>query len=205
MKSINPHFLAMLVLLSMPLFLITCKIESDDPAPRDAINWGYVKEYHTEKPIPNAMLVLYGKNPMWAIQDTLYTDSNGRYEFPQVNYLPDLEASAPNYIGDRVYTQDELVGRFNRTIHLYQPAEMILHVKNVKPFNENDLVDLPDFFAPMVQLSGANVDTFICCLTARRYTEVIIGVWLTKNQNRYSNNVKHRPTKATGNIVDVFY
>ena len=168
-------------------------------------NWGYVKEFYTQKPIPNAMVVVYGKNPMWAVQDTLYTDSNGRYEFDYVKYLAELDATAPGYIPNRMFTQDELVGSFNRTIYLYQPAEMILHVKNVNPFDESDYINLTDFFSPFIYLYGTSVDTTICCLTAKRYTEVVIGAWVRKDFIEYSNNVKYTPTKATGNVVEINY
>lgn len=203
MKSVKP-LLAAVLLLSIPLFLITCTIEHDTPAPTDTVNWGYVKEYYTEKPIPNAMLVLYGKNPLWAVQDTLYTDSNGRYEFPLVKYLPELQASAPDYIGDRMYTQDELVGRFNRTIHLYQPAEMTMHVKNVRPFSGNIEVSLNDFI-PAKRFNGNNIDTLICCLLARRYTTIDLQVVVRRNDQDSLFLVYHTPTQSHKNIIDIFY
>ena len=209
MKTLTPHFLAMLLLLSMPMFLITCKIESDDPTPRDAINWGYVKEYYTEKPIPNAMLVLYGVNPLWAIQDTLYTDSNGRYEFPQVNYSPELDVSAPGYLssGMEVYAPGDFYQK-NRTTHLYQPAEMILHVKNVNPTSENDEIRLNDFWPPLT-VTGREADTMICCLTSRRYETARLQtiVRRIRGENMLDSIVIYsvRPTQSHGNIIDIFY
>ncbi|MES2560141.1 MAG: hypothetical protein V4590_10395 [Bacteroidota bacterium] len=202
----TPKHLAIVILLfvSMPLFFISCTIEDETPPATDTVNWGYVKEYYTEKPIPNAMLILYGKNPLWAVQDTLYTDANGRYEFPIVKYLPELQASAANYIGDRMYTQDELVGRFNRTIHLYQPAEMILHVKNVKPFNGNIQISINDFI-PAKRFNGNNIDTLICCLVARRYTTVDLQIVVRRDSQDSLFLVYHTPTKSNENIVDIFY
>jgi hypothetical protein len=194
----------LIILLALVIQMQACK--KDTPIGSvETTNWGYVKEFYTQKPIPNAMIVVYGKNPMWAVQDTLYTDSNGRYEFGYVKYLAELDATAPGYIPNRMFTQDELVGRFNRTIYLYQPAEMILHVKNVNPFNQYDYINLTDFFAPFIYLYGTNVDTTICCLTAKRYNEVVIGAWVRKDFKEYSNNVKYTPTKATGNVVEINY
>ena len=188
MKTIN----CLILLLALVIQLQACK--KDTPVGGDAtINWGFVKEFYTQKPIAQAMVVVYGKNPMWAVQDTLYTDSNGRYEFDYVKYLAELDATATGYIPNRMFTQDELVGRYNRTIYLYQPAEMMLHVKNVNPFDQSDYINLTDFFAPFIYLYGTSVDTTICCLTAKRYTEVVIGAWVRKDFKEYSNNVKYTP------------
>jgi hypothetical protein len=194
----------LIILLALVIQMQACK--KDTPIGSDeTTNWGYVKEFYTQKPIPNAMVVVYGKNPMWAVQDTLYTDSNGRYEFGYVKYLAELDATAPGYIPNRMFTQDELVGRFNRTIYLYQPAEMILHVKNVNPFDEYDRISLNDFFAPDVVLNGDNVDTMVCCLTARRYENVGLKTVVRKNSRDSIIMYYHTPTKATGNVVEINY
>jgi hypothetical protein len=170
-------------------------------------NWGYVKEFYTQKPIPNAMVVVYGKNPMWAVQDTLYTDSNGRYEFDYVKYLPELLTSAPGYLPASMqpYAPGDFFDKYNRTIYLYQPAEMILHVKNVNPFDEYDRISLNDFFAPDVVLNGDNVDTMVCCLTARRYENVGLKTVVRKNSRDSIIMYYHTPTKATGNVVEINY
>ncbi|MES2560139.1 MAG: hypothetical protein V4590_10385 [Bacteroidota bacterium] len=209
MKTLQHQIVIMLLFASMamPFFFVSCTKEEQTPPATDTVNWGYVKEYYTEKPIPNAMLVLYGKNPLWVVQDTLYTDANGRYEFPIVKYLPELQASASGYFpsGMVVYAPGDFYEEKKRTIHLYQPAEMILHVKNVKPVDASDRVDLIDFFDQRGEWTGSNIDTLVCCLTTRRYTEVLIGVWVTKNQINYSDHVKYTPLKAIGNIVSIFY
>jgi hypothetical protein len=192
-----------IILLTAMAYLQACKKEPISTS--QTTNWGYVKEFYTQKPIAQAMVVVYGKNPMWAVQDTLYTDSNGRYEFDYVKYLAELDATATGYIPNRMFTQDELVGRYNRTIYLYQPAEMMLHVKNVNPFNEYDRISLNDFFAPDVVLNGANVDTMVCCLTARRYENVGLKTVVRKNSKDSIIMYYHTPTKATGNMVDINY
>ncbi|MES2560140.1 MAG: hypothetical protein V4590_10390 [Bacteroidota bacterium] len=208
----TPKHLAIVILLfvSMPLFFISCTIEDETPPATDTVNWGYVKEYYTEKPIPNAMLVLYGKNPLWVVQDTLYTDANGRYEFPIVKYLPELQASASGYFpsGMVVYAPGDFYEEKKRTIHLYQPAEMILHVKNVKPTDDNDAIRLNDFWPPVI-VSGKEADTMICCLVSRRYQTARLQtvVRRNRNQNIVDSIIVYEvtPTKAIGNIVSIFY
>ncbi len=173
-------------------------------------NWGYVKEFYTQKPIPNAMVVVYGKNPMWAVQDTLYTDSNGRYEFDYVKYLPELLTSAPGYLPASMqpYAPGDFFDKYNRTIYLYQPAEMILHVKNVNPFDESDQIRINDF-SPPIALLGKKVDTIICCLFSRRYETVRLQTIITRNRNgEYKDSIgiySPTPTKATGNVVEINY
>jgi hypothetical protein len=203
MKTINN----LILLLALVIQMQACK--KDIPIGSDeTTNWGYVKEFYTQKPIPNAMVVVYGKNPMWAVQDTLYTDSNGRYEFEYVKYLAELDATAQGYIPNRMFTQDELVGRYNRTIYLYQPAEMMLHVKNVNPFDESDQIRINDFSPPLTLL-GKNVDTIICCLFSRRYETVRLQTIITRNRNgEYKDSIaiySPTPTKATGNVVEINY
>jgi hypothetical protein len=202
MKTIN----YLISLLALVIQLQACK--KDMLVGGDAtINWGYVKEFYTQKPIAQALVVVYGKNPMWAVQDTLYTDSNGRYEFDKVKYLPELLTSAPGYLPASMqpYAPGDFFDKYNRTIYLYQPAEMMLHVKNVNPFDQSDYINLTDFFAPFIYLYGTSVDTTICCLTAKRYKEVVIGAWVRKDFKEYSNNVKYTPTKANGNLVEINY
>jgi len=202
MKTIN----YLILLLALVIQLQACK--KDMLVGGDAtINWGYVKEFYTQKPIAQAMVVVYGKNPMWAVQDTLYTDSNGRYEFDKVKYLPELLTSAPGYLPASMqpYAPGDFFDKYNRTIYLYQPAELMLHVKNVNPFNEYDRISLNDFFAPDVVLNGANVDTMVCCLTARRYENVGLKTVVRKNSKDSIIMYYHTPTKAIGNMVDINY
>ena len=203
MKNLTPTLFV--ILAASALLLNSCKEDEDDGL--DQTNWGYVKEYYTEKPIANAMVVISGSNPMWAIQDTLYTDSNGRYEFERVKYTPEIQASASGYLTSalRVYAPGDFYTKYNRTIFLYQPAEMVVHVKNVKPFNGTDIISLSDFFAPQIVLVGDKVDTVICCLLGRRYTEVLVGAWVTKNEKKYSNNIRYTPTQSKNNIVEINY
>jgi hypothetical protein len=203
MKTIN----YLILLLALVIQLQACK--KDMPVGGDAtINWGFVKEFYTQKPIANAMVVVYGKNPLWAIQDTLYTDSSGRYEFIYVKYLAELDATATGYIPNRMFTQDELVGRYNRTIYLYQPAEMLLHVKNVNPLHESDQIRINDFNPPLILL-GKNVDTIICCLFSRRYETVRLQTIITRNRyGEYKDSIaiySPTPTKANGNLVEIKY
>ena len=118
--------------------------------------------------------------------------------------MAELQASAPNYIPNRMFTQDELVGRFNRTIFLYQPAEMVFHVKNVRPFDGDIQVDINDFI-PIKRFDGKNADTMICCLLGRRYNEINFQIVVRRNGKDSLFLVYHTPTKATGNIVEVNY
>jgi hypothetical protein len=206
MKTLKHICILLSIAAGLALQFQSCKKDKETSnEPANEPNWGYVKEYYTEKPIPNAMVVVYGKNPRWAAQDTLYTDSNGRYEFQYVEYLAELQATSLGYIPNRMFTQDELVGRFNRTIYLYQPAEMILHVKNVKPFDEYDRISLNDFFAPDVIIYGNEVDTLICCLISRRYQEVGLKTVIWKNAKDSIAIYKYTPTRSTGNTVEINY
>jgi hypothetical protein len=201
MKTINN----LILLLALVIQMQACK--KDTPIGSDeTTNWGYVKEFYTQKPIPNAMVVVYGKNPMWAVQDTLYTDSNGRYEFGYVKYLPELQASALGYFnsGLQPYAPGDFFDKFNRTIYLYQPAEMILHVKNVNPFDGNIQIDLNDFI-PVSRFDGKGADTMVCCLLGRRYTEIDFQIVVRKNGIDSLFLVYHTPTKATGNVVEINY
>lgn len=206
MKLLKNTFIIML-LFSMVFNLSSCK--KDDPnTNQENVNWGYVKEFYTEKPIANATVVIYSRNPLWTVEDTLYTDSNGRYEFPIVKYLPYLEVSANGYIPNRMFDQDELVGRFNRTILLYQPAEMILHVKNVNPNDENDNIRLNDFH-PYKVVNGKNVDTLICCLVGLRYQTVRTQTVVRRIRNGlFTDSIivfTATPTKSQGNIINIYY
>jgi hypothetical protein len=205
MKTIN----YLILLLALVIQLQACK--KDMPVGGDAtINWGYVKEFYTQKPIAQAMVVVYGKNPMWAVQDTLYTDSNGRYEFDKVKYLPELLTSATGYLPASMqpYAPGDFFDKYNRTIYLYQPAEMMLHVKNVNPLNESDQIRINDFNPPLALL-GKNVDTIICCLFSRRYETVRLQTIITRNRNgEYKDSIaiySPTPTKATGNLVEIKY
>jgi hypothetical protein len=103
-----------------------------------------------------------------------------------------------------MFTQDELVGRYNRTIYLYQPAEMMLHVKNVNPFDGDIQIDLNDFI-PVSRFNGKGADTIVCCLLGRRYTEIDFQIVVRKNGKDSLFLVYHTPTKATGNLVEINY
>lgn len=203
MRSVKTLLAAML-LLSIPLFLINCQT-GIDPYANDTSNWGYVREYSTEHPIPNAKVVVWGNNPVWAVQYTLYTDSNGKFEFPLSNYLPEVQASAFGY-----YTSERTIFKprqTGRVINLYQPAQVNLHIKNVNQVDNSDCIslNLKPFLLPDLILQGKNIDTVYSYLASLRHLTVDIKAVIIKNGIESNMYYRSSPTKSHGNIVDVFY
>lgn len=127
----------------------------------------YVKQYKTETPIPNAEVqILRGKPGLGygsEVIETVYTNANGKATYKakgDKDYFYFADAHKENYsdIDEQVIlTTGER--NFNTTIFKYANSYVKLHVKNVHPVNNLDLIQLSSFCLSNFYLSGPNIDT----------------------------------------------
>ena len=158
--------------------MIALNLFSCDKVKQDEIDATiYVKEFKTNKPIANAkVLITRGKSGSGyggMEVATIYTDENGKADYGDKNadkdYMYYAEAYKDNYFN--THNQQVSVTRgkknFETTIVMYAESYVKLHVKNVNPFNNIDLIQFLSFCNsnPSVQLQGENIDTtFLYCV-----------------------------------------
>jgi hypothetical protein len=132
----------------------------------------YVKQYKTNTPIANAMVLITrgvpGSGVGTQIVDTLFTDANGRVAYNnQVdeNYMYYAEAYKDGYFDTRNSQVDVRPGEknFTTTIYMYAHSWVKLHVKNVNPYDQFDKIRISTFCYNF-GLYGMYIDTtFLFC------------------------------------------
>lgn len=132
--------------LLLSIFLISCKKISQHKI--DATI--YVKEYKTEKPLVNAKVVITkgrsGSGIGTSEVTTLYTDAFGKVEYNTKDADEDYMYYAEAYKDTYFDTHNQQVSvtpgvkNFSATIYMYAESYVKLHVKNVNPFNQFDLI-----------------------------------------------------------------
>jgi hypothetical protein len=129
----------------------------------------YVKQYKTNTPIANAMVLITrgvpGSGVGSQIVDTLYTDANGRVAYNKKvdeNYMYYAEAYKDGYFDTHNQQVDVRPGEknFTTTIFMYAHSWVKLHVKNVNPYDQFDLLRISTSFYQW-NFSGLNIDTTI--------------------------------------------
>jgi hypothetical protein len=131
----------------------------------------YVKQYKTETPIPNAEVqILRGKPGLGygtEVVETVYTNEDG-----MATYKTKVDKNYSYYAFSRLdgyYNEDNQVvltrgeRNFKTTIFKYANAYVKLHIKNVNPFNQNDLIHF-NSSSNVYNFQGLNIDTtFLWC------------------------------------------
>ncbi|HRC32537.1 MAG TPA: hypothetical protein PK736_03745 [Bacteroidia bacterium] len=126
----------------------------------------YIKEYKTEKPIPYATVnIVRGLNSPQIIK-TVTTDENGKAIYcddVDADYDYYFEAVADNYVDVfQIVPLRNGVRNYEATLYKYASSYVKLHIINVNPFNQYDLLQFSTACSNFIQ--GANVDTvFLFC------------------------------------------
>ena len=186
-----------IILLILIITALTSCKKDKDKLSGNAIQAGiYVKQYKTETPIANAMILITRGAPHigfgTTILDTLYTDANGRVAYNKVvdqNYLYFAEAYKEGFFDTHnaqvLVTPGEK--NFTTTIFMYAHSWVKLHVKNVNPYDQFDYITIQSF-CNTFYLQGISIDsTFLWCFhchckwKADFDYEIALGV--TKNQS----------------------
>lgn len=158
MKSKTVFFLLLIILE------VSCKKISNNKIDANI----YVKQYKTETPIANAEVqILRGKPGAGygtELVETTYTDADGK-----ATYKTKVDKDYDYYAFARVdnyYNEDDQVilsrgkRNFKTTIFKYANAYVKLHIKNVHPFNQYDLVQIKSL-CYSYNFQGQNIDTTI--------------------------------------------
>jgi hypothetical protein len=144
MKKI-PMFILWLVVL---LVVASCDDNIPELLPHTIVK-GRVLEYGTNEPVENAEVVLYERISTGAFSgtdirvDTAITNAAGQYSFQYEDSGKfGLSASAETYFETNgiEYSNIRNKERNTRNIVLDPVAALELHIKNVNPFDENDLL-----------------------------------------------------------------
>jgi hypothetical protein len=119
---------------------------------------------------------------------TLYTDASGKTEYntkdADEDYMYYAEAYKDTYFD--THTQQVSVTRgeknFSTTIYMYAYSYVKLHVKNVNPFNQFDVINIKSFCGSK-DIVGATVDTTLlwcvdcdCKWFGNYYYEYSLGI-----------------------------
>ncbi len=129
----------------------------------------YVKQYKTNTPLANAMILITrgvpGSGVGTQVVDTLYTDANGRAannNKVDENYMYYAEAYKEGYFDTRNSQVSVTPGKknFTTTIYMYAHSWVKLHVKNVNPYDQFDLLRISTSFYYW-NFSGVSVDSII--------------------------------------------
>ncbi|MGI8893607.1 MAG: hypothetical protein ACR2GN_09140, partial [Bacteroidia bacterium] len=129
----------------------------------------YVKQYKTNTPLANAMILITrgvpGSGVGTQVVDTLYTDANGRAAYNKKvdeNYMYYAEAYKEGYFDTRNSQVSVTPGKknFTTTIYMYAHSWVKLHVKNVNPYDQFDLLRISTSFYYW-NFSGVSVDSII--------------------------------------------
>jgi hypothetical protein len=133
----------------------------------------FVKQYKTNTPIANAMVLITrgvpGSGVGTQIVDTLYTDANGRAAYNEKvdeNYMYYAEAYKEGYFSTHNNQAGVTPGKkdFTTTIFMYAHSWVKLHVKNVNPYDQFDKIHLSSYCHPNLKFFGTAVDTtFLYC------------------------------------------
>ena len=157
------------------ILLLILSITSCKKVKQDEIDAGiYVKEYQTGTPLANAKVVITKGAPASGIGTievaTLFTNSDGKVDYNAENLDEDYMYYAEAYKDTYFDTHDNQVSvtrgekNFTTTIYMYAESYVKLHVKNVNPFNQIDLIQLQSFCHPNLYFQGINIDTiFLYC------------------------------------------
>ncbi|MBA3285809.1 MAG: hypothetical protein H0U27_12225 [Nitrosopumilus sp.] len=132
-----------------------------------------MKQYKTNTPIANALVLITrgapGSGIGSSIVDTLITDEFGRVEYNKnvdENYMYYAEAYKEGYFDTRNSQVSVTPGKknFTTTIYMYAHSWVKLHVKNVNPYDQFDLIQLSSYCHPNLYFQGLNIDTtFLYC------------------------------------------
>ena len=153
---------------------------------------GRVLEYGTNEPVENATVTLYERVSTGTFSgtdlavETIITDASGRYSFESEGLgLVGVNATHDNYFEPNMITYDGIVynDKNNVDIVIDPHAWLKLHIKNVNPFDENDL--LTSYSNPIVGASpensyGQNIDFYTTQKIRGNKNKHIIW-WVTKN------------------------
>ena len=169
----------------------------NEPGVSQNITWvGNIREKITKKPVPNAAIYLYRSNSdfdvfspsSYSIVDTFYAQKDGSFSFTyfdDVDYLYVITAGANKY-----YTSTRHGALGTRTsphvdIELDPYAWIKFHVKNVNPFDDNDMIYI-DRFKPL----QGRVDTFLIKEAVGNSSFDL--VWIVskdKIENKFNNTI----------------
>jgi hypothetical protein len=202
------------IFLSLIISLFSCQKVKNDQV--DATI--YVKQYKTETPIANAMVLITrgrpGSGVGSAVVDTLYTDALGKAVYNKnidENYMYYAEAYNENYFDTRNSQVSVTAGKkdFKTTIFMYAHSYVKLHVKNVNPFNQFDYITIQSI-CNTFYLQGSIIDsTFIWCdechckWMADFYYEAAIGV--TKNNILNTMHITFTPIPHDTTTLNINY
>ncbi|MBK7854265.1 MAG: hypothetical protein IPJ79_04575 [Bacteroidetes bacterium] len=110
----------------------------------------YVKQYKTNAPIANAKILITrgkpGSGVGSSIVDSLFTDASGKASYKKTldeDYMYYAEAYKEKYFDTHNQQVSVTLGQknFNTTIFMYAHSYVKLHVKNVNPVNQFDLIN----------------------------------------------------------------
>ncbi|MBL0053629.1 MAG: hypothetical protein IPP29_20100 [Bacteroidetes bacterium] len=126
----------------------------------------YVKEYKTEKPIANAIVSITRGDAYYGghLVTTLTTNENGEAYYDEIvdmDFLYRVQARKDGYIDENQQSPIS-AGKKNQKqlLILYTESYVKLHVKNVNPFNQYDLIRF-GIGCTALYFQGNNVDTTI--------------------------------------------
>jgi hypothetical protein len=211
MKKLYP-LLAMALLITV---FACCKKVKDNEI-EAAI---YVKQYKTNAPLANAKILITRGKPGSGIGstvvDSLFTDSNGKATYNKTvdkNYMYYAEAYKDKYFD----THDQQVSvtrgekNFSTTIFMYAYSYVKLHVKNVKPVNKYDLIQLQSYCHPNLFFQGLGIDTtFLYCDYAYEwmgdFPNYSYSAYVTKNSQSFTVPYSFTPPPHDTITININY
>ncbi len=153
----------------------------------------HVRQYKTGVAIANAKVVITKGNPGNGVGtvpvDTVFTDSDGNATFSGVmdhDYFYYAEAYKDNYFDTHNNQASLTDGTANIVMYAYSFVK--LHVKNVNPFDQYDLLEFSAGCNPFVQ--GLTIDTtFLFCDNGIKFMgDYNYGYSYTVVKNNISHN-----------------
>ena len=128
-----------------------------------------VKEYKTDKPIANAIVsITIGKNQIGTnLVATLTTNENGEAFYDEIvstfDYNYYCQARKEGYIDEGTQAPISIgKDKQKQVLTLYTESYVKLHVKNVNPFNQSDLISF-NSACNTYTIAGTADSTFLWC------------------------------------------
>jgi len=179
--------LKLLFLTFLPLFYQCKKDPNTSNTNTNTSNIGYVKEYYTDKPVPNAEVAVYTDMNNLQLVEKVYSDSTGKFETNGSIYnMANVVVSKSGYFQYNFSNAQTNRDRSKNIFWLDMPAYIQTHIKNVNPVANDDYITIEGFpettvppFGSLV-LQGKNVDTTVCCILAAGYKPFLIPVFMKK-------------------------
>jgi hypothetical protein len=177
----------------------------------------YVKQYKTNTPIANAKILITRGTPGSGIGstvvDSLFTDANGKATYNKTvdkNYMYYAEVYKDKYFD--THNQQVSVTRgeknFTTTIFMFTHSYVKLHIKDVTPFNQFDLIKF-NSGCYTYSFQGIIDSTFLWCDNCNcawfgNYS-FQAGAFITKNSINSTQQFSFTPTPFDTLTININY